>query len=733
MNSLDNTIYCILANITWNSKDWEDVSDDKSSHRWVVAGGTPHESWNFDLDNPRNPVDKIYGYVQFTHAPKIKNKKTLIIFYSDSKIVGFYGNATIYEKPIPINSNESYNIEADYDLSLVLRNKIENVKAKGYFGDRERVGMVGFIYLKEIELINKILEEAISLNPEDYTKLKSIKEWLNSSGTYIAEEQEDNTFTPKNYEIPLNQIFYGPPGTGKTYNTINEAIKIVEELDDSELKKKYPTREALKIAFQGYLNEEEPHIGFCTFHQSFSYEDFIEGIKPLEPTPNDTYLKYDIIDGIFKKMSNNADSWDKRKSLEIQKIKATEDLPSFAYLTGIDYTNESFYKVSLGDSTSEDDKEIYEYCINNNKVSIGWGGEVNLSKFGTEKEIYEVCKEDEQPDISSRFASYFKLYLKVGNYVVISNGNTRIRAIGKVTGEYEFLKDSPIQYHHFRSVKWLIKDIDIPVKEFYDRLFQQQTIYKLKNQNINPAFFLNPEQKTKIEQENIKPFRNHVLIIDEINRGNISQIFGELITLIEEDKRKGNNEELQVILPYSKKKFYVPSNLFIIGTMNTADRSIEALDTALRRRFCFKEMMPLYDLFQLSKVIYGVSLEHLLQIINDRIEKLVDRYHLIGHSYFLNIVTGEDLMIVFRDKIIPLLQEYFYGNYEKMGLVLGKGFVDKLSNTKVIFADFTSEDFDYNEKIIYRLNKESFKNEENFKSALLTLLNNKKEIIVESE
>lgn len=221
-----------------------------------------------------------------------------------------------------------------------------------------------------------------------------------------------------------------------------------------------------------------------------------------------------------------------------------------------------------------------------------------------------------------------------------------------------------------------------------------------------------------------KSGQKFVLIIDEINRGNIAQIFGELITLLEEDKRQGEKEAIKVTLPYSKQEFGVPNNLFIIGTMNTADRSVEALDSALRRRFCFTEMMPLYDLPQLSKSFFGVSLSHLLQIINDRIEKLVDRDHLIGHSYFLNVVTESDLIMIFRDKIIPLLQEYFYGNYEKMGLVLGTGFVDKIANSKVLFAEFPSEDFDYNEKIIYRLNSTPFENEDNFKSAIDKLLNN---------
>lgn len=164
--------------------------------------------------------------------------------------------------------------------------------------------------------------------------------------------------------------------------------------------------------------------------------------------------------------------------------------------------------------------------------------------------------------------------------------------------------------------------------------------------------------KAKNDKEN-----NYVLIIDEINRGNISKIFGELISLIEPSKREGESEELEVILPYSKENLTIPKNLYIIGTMNTADRSIALLDIALRRRFNFIEIMPQYDILKNEK-IENIELDLLLSTINERIEFLLDREHIIGHSYFLNINTFEDLVQVFRNSIIPLLQEYFYDDFE---------------------------------------------------------------------
>ncbi len=186
------------------------------------------------------------------------------------------------------------------------------------------------------------------------------------------------------------------------------------------------------------------------------------------------------------------------------------------------------------------------------------------------------------------------------------------------------------------------------------------------------------------------PDNRYAIFIDEINRGNVSAIFGELITLIEIDKRQGAKNELSIKLPYSKKEFSVPSNLDIYGTMNTADRSVEALDTALRRRFDFIEMMPDHSVIQ-EESVGAIKLSEVLKIINQRIELLRDRDHTIGHSYFVGVNTEDKLANAFNNKIVPLLQEYFYGDYGKIGLVLGSGFVEKLKNHNIDFASFDYE------------------------------------------
>ena len=209
----------------------------------------------------------------------------------------------------------------------------------------------------------------------------------------------------------------------------------------------------------------------------------------------------------------------------------------------------------------------------------------------------------------------------------------------------------------------------------------------------------------------------YAIFIDEINRGNISKIFGELITLIEPSKRLGADDEIMVEPPYSKEKFGVPSNLYIIGTMNTADRSIALMDTALRRRFEFVEMMPQPELLKDIKIIKNgddtyIKLNEMLKTINERIEYLYDRDHTIGHAYFINISDLKMLANVFKNKILPLLQEYFYDDWEKIRLVLGDSqFIKEKKPANVLFKSGT----DYiNDKILYEIDKEAFYDEQNY-------------------
>ncbi|HEY3372245.1 MAG TPA: AAA family ATPase, partial [Prolixibacteraceae bacterium] len=572
-----------------------------------------------------------------------------------------------------------------------------------------------------------------------------------------------------NWQVPLNQILFGPPGTGKTYNTINEAVRLVEKLSEEAFSLKYADdRKAIRQSYQQYIDNGQ--IAFCTFHQSFCYEDFIEGIKPVKPTDEDKFLKYEVRPGIFLDIARRSVS---RLQSEANKEK------SFLSLSNAEFTKAVFYKVSLGDINIQEEQQIYDYCIKNNCIAIGFGEGIDFTGK-SETEVTEIVRVSNLSNFTSQAINYFKNYLKVDNYVIVSKGNYLVRAIGIVTGEYEFNPESPIGYNHFRKVKWITSNEEIPVSDLYQKSFSQQTIYKLNQEWIVRDFF----SSAKIVSKQIvqKP-QNFVLIIDEINRGNVSQIFGELITLIEEDKRAGASEALSVILPYSKEEFSVPANLYLLGTMNTADRSIESMDTALRRRFSFKEMpsdpglvtnlhakILATGLQNLQKEI-GVALsgeieselaklfvednslntikqdftdkyistgsgdidikglatdlkdrnllmidfESMLIAMNSRLEKLIDKDHTIGHGFFMLIAESVlpyiALQDVFENKVIPLLQEFFFGDFGKIGLVLGETFIEKQENKKLKFASFRGYDpqvtRDLEERSLYRIKDRS--------------------------
>ena len=259
----------------------------------------------------------------------------------------------------------------------------------------------------------------------------------------------------------------------------------------------------------------------------------------------------------------------------------------------------------------------------------------------------------------------------------------------------------PELYELFEEVNKFNPNPDKLIKRYTFSTFHQSFSYEDFIEGIKPVMQQEGEQgdlKYEIQDGIFKdicrraendPSNKYAIFIDEINRGNVSSIFGELITLIETDKRIGAKNEMRITLPYSKKPFGVPANLDIYGTMNTADRSVEALDTALRRRFSFVEMMPNPTL--LNEIEDGVNLEKLLSVINQRIEALIDRDHTIGHAYLINVQTLDELELAFKDKIIPLLQEYFYGDYGKIGLVLGSGFVEQEQVEDSIFSSFEYE------------------------------------------
>ena len=401
---------------------------------------------------------------------------------------------------------------------------------------------------------------------------------------------------------PLNQILYGPPGTGKTYNTVIKAMEIIKEEkltdDNGNLLDGYDYK-TLKEDFDKY--KEQGQIQFITFHQSYSYEEFVEGIKPYIPEwgeNNVQDVKYIGKDGIFKNICNIASSY-------------------------------SYF-----------DNDLFEKAYN---------------------EFIEKNKdEDKIPLITPTGAKFAVRINKNLSSTIITGKNLDQETSGSITKEQ-------IKYQTYTS---------IGRKGYMEGL----TNYICKEYNL--------EKKKQINNN-----LNYVLIIDEINRGNISKIFGELITLIEEDKRENVTGDktkeyntIKVTLPYSGNTFTVPNNLYIIGTMNTADRSIALLDAALRRRFDFVEMMPQEELIEVTepnKIAKEFKLSTFLKNLNDKIStQLGDDNYKIGHAYLMNLKTENDLERAICNKIFPLLQEYFYNEKKDLKDIVGYCSLSELKKDK---------------------------------------------------
>jgi 5-methylcytosine-specific restriction protein B len=395
-------------------------------------------------------------------------------------------------------------------------------------------------------------------------------------------------------QIAMNTILYGPPGTGKTYSVVLKTMSIIDEMDYgnivsseiyTELKKRYD------------LLNASGQVAFVTFHQSYGYEDFIEGIRPRT---DGQQISYEVRDGILKSIALRArDNW--QKATENQ-LNAVND----------DVLFEKVWQLLLENLEESPEGKI--------KIKLFRGFECDLKQglFGR-------------------------------NIIVFPLGYTTPYSLPK---------------HQLKTL-WVRRDKIVKPSDInlYNSSYFWAVLQHLKE--LTPSAEQQPESP-----EDLKPF---VLVIDEINRGNISKIFGELITLIEEDKRLGKPYEMKVTLPYSleeEEPFGLPPNLYFIGTMNTSDRSIAILDTALRRRFEFEELQPNPEVLKDITVEGGIDLAVMLSAINERIEYLYDRDHTIGHAYFINIRTLADLDMLFRRKVIPLLQEYFYEDWSKVILVL---------------------------------------------------------------
>ena len=472
---------------------------------------------------------------------------------------------------------------------------------------------------------------------------------------------------------PVNLVLYGPPGTGKTFSTAAEAVRLCGEDVPQD-------REALMETYQRLV--EMRRIEFVTFHQSMSYEDFVEGRQPTtESDENDGSssggFRLETVHGIFRRIAKRAQT-SQGRSAEGEQIAIG---------------GRQVFKMSIGEANNPEDAYLFDEAIDGGYALLGWE-DIDWSdeKYDTREAIIQACRTRGQikghADVSAQSGAVqmpfiFRNWVKKGDIVIVSKGNLRFRAIGEFTGDYEFKPRPEGGYAHRRAVRWHWMDRDgVSVSEIYTRRFSQKTIYLLFGSELKvPALerYLNSQKADGPAKP--EPF---VLIIDEINRANISKVFGELITLLEPDKRLGQPNELKVRLPYSGDEFGVPPNLHILGTMNTADRSIALLDTALRRRFRFREMMPDPSLLAGAAEECGLELPQILNSLNERIEYFYDREHQIGHAYFIDCKSPDDVDAVMRDKVIPLLAEYFFEDWGKVAAVLG----DAVSHDREIEGGF---------------------------------------------
>ena len=465
-----------------------------------------------------------------------------------------------------------------------------------------------------------------------------------NEGSYSSSEEELEE--PSWYDEKVliwkrqkNIVLYGAPGTSKTYDIPILAVKLCNpEFDVNKA-----SREEIIETYNQL--KQEGRIAFTTFHQSMDYEDWIEGLRPVINENNQ--LTYEIEDGIFKKLCEEA-GWSIVKD---KKARIAHDA--------------IVWKVSLAGTG---DNPVRSDCMNNNYIRIGWDDYGAIISEETDWSIYN----GEGKQILDAFINK----MKVGDIVMSCYSSQTIDAIGVVTGDYEFV-DSLTSYKRVRKVNWLLKGINENIVELNDgKTMTLSTVYRLNSITLDNVRSILEKYKTPTTMaENKMPY---VMVIDELNRGNVSKIFGELITLLEPDKRKGRNDAESVILPYSKKPFQIPDNVYVIATMNTADRSLGVLDYAIRRRFAFIVEKP-YDLgvegfdSDLFKQVSELFIRNYAEYEDSDFDPtfkllpadtLSDEYKpedvWIGHSYFLmNDENGDDYTsdrLLYE--IIPLLEEY---------------------------------------------------------------------------
>lgn len=556
-------------------------------------------------------------------------------------------------------------LPADKVAKLLTYEKLADAVLPQLLADKDLVAMSDSA-LSEAQLD---VDPAHHLMLEDiaYYASRYLKSWHTDWEELLSGKPAEpgNEIMSESVTYPKNMILYGPPGTGKTYRTRAYAVAICDGRRVEDV------LEAMKNP-DGYAEVSERYdqlvaqgrVGFTTFHQSYGYEEFIEGLRP-EYDEDKGVVTYPLRKGAFRDFCEAAED-------VIAIASAEEGVPRFP-----GNPRPRVWKMGLktGEITN-----LLECCRNEGTLRMGWDS-ITPDEVDDSKDI---------SDQNKRAINAFQEEMQPGDFVVIPGAVSSRYDVAVVTGDFEWDEDLP-GARRKRTAQWLdgiSKSEFLPLND--GKALTLQTVYELTR--VSPSRLLEA-MGMRVEEKTTKPY---VFIIDEINRGNVSKIFGELITLLEPSKRKGAPEETLARLPYSGEMFGVPDNVYILGTMNTADRSIALMDTALRRRFEFIEIMPESKL--LSDInVEGIDVARMLEVMNARIELLYDREHTLGHAYLMDLVkesSVERLARVFETRLIPLLQEYFFDDYAKIRSILGAAadlFIEQREANNVFWGDDAAE------------------------------------------
>ena len=700
-------------------------------------------------------------YSIFDNIPENFKKYIYPVFYLyDNKIILAFGKNTdtnfkeikvVWDKRIDnisMKIMEYFSTESNDKLNIIKNINIYNVyEIENKSLSEELLNSIvdSFIkilkyYISYIDIYQKYKEKISNINEINKKDVKEVLEYYLST-KILPDEQTKCKEDIKNYDkeffeflktiqkfdidfsFPLNTILYGTSRIEKIYNIIIYSVYIIERKLENYIE--------ILEKFKQYVRRGK--IEFIPSDKSYIYKDFKKTCEKVENDKNNNYIL--IIEDINKRDSLKIFG---KGYFELEKRLYNEEeskIPKNLYILGtvstIIYTDtlfnleffnrfksiEMLFKDEIIKNIGKIDEEI--------KNLLDVKEEVNNFKFPLNTILYG-------PPGTGK--TYNSIFYSVGiikkDKSIIDMIKDKTKNISNIVKEeifnnFNYLKEQGqiefVTFHQSYSYEDFVEGIrpTLDNKNISENIQSIEENKKDLKYTLYSGIFKNICERAESNLD-----KNYVLIIDEINRGNISKIFGELITLLEPSKRLGETEELKIRLPYSGEEFGVPKNLYILGTMNTADRLIALLDIALRRRFNFIEMPPRYNLLEEKIEVKNdkIDLEELLKAINTRIEFLLDKDHLIGHSYFLNIKSFEDLKAIFKNSIMPLLQEYFYNDFEKIKFVLNGEETNFIIDKKEPSFNYISEALLKNfpksiqNKTVYEINEEAFEEYKNYRN-----------------